>query len=34
MKLGLIFTMQDPPNGEHLQRLYDEVLALWDLPGQ
>ena len=25
MKLGLLFTMQDPPNGAHLHRLYDEV---------
>ena len=27
MKFGLIFTLQDPPNGEHLPRLYDEVFA-------
>ena len=27
MKFGLIFTLQDPPHGEHLSRLYDEVFA-------
>ena len=27
MKFGLIFTLQDPPHGEHLPRLYDEVFA-------
>ena len=27
MKFGLIFTLQDPPHGEHLSRLYDEVFT-------
>ena len=27
MKFGLIFTLQDPPHGKHLSRLYDEVFA-------
>ena len=31
MKLGLIFTMQDPPNGEHLQRLYAEIFEQAEL---
>ena len=31
MKFGLIFTLQDPPNGEHLPRLYDEVFAQAEL---
>ena len=31
MKLGLIFTLQDPPNAEHMQRLYDEVLEQAEL---
>lgn len=25
MKFGLLFYLQDPPNGEHIARLYDEV---------
>lgn len=25
MKFGLLFLLQDPPNGEHIPRLYDEV---------
>lgn len=26
MKFGLLFPLQDPPNGDHIPRLYDEVL--------
>ena len=31
MKFGLIFALQDPPNGENLPRLYDEVFAQAEL---
>jgi hypothetical protein len=27
MKFGLLFHLQDPPNGDHIARLYDEVFA-------
>lgn len=31
MKFGLLFVLQDPPNGENLPRLYDEVFAQAEL---
>ena len=27
MKFGLLFQLQDPPNGDNLPRLYDEIFA-------
>ena len=31
MKFGLLFLLQDPPNGEHIPRLYDEVFEQAEL---
>jgi alkanesulfonate monooxygenase SsuD/methylene tetrahydromethanopterin reductase-like flavin-dependent oxidoreductase (luciferase family) len=31
MKFGLLFLLQDPPKGDHIPRLYDEVFEQADL---
>ena len=31
MKFGLLFQLQDPPHGDNLPRLYDEVFAQAEL---
>lgn len=34
MKFGLLFPLQDPPNGDHIPQLYDEVFAQAELAEQ